>query len=30
MGHPSKYPAERRERAVWTVAEVRSEHDSEY
>lgn len=30
MGRPSKYPAERRERAVRTVVEVRSDHDSEY
>ena len=30
MGRPSKYPQELRERAVRMVAEVRSEHDSEW
>ena len=30
MGRPSKYPQELRERAVRMVAEVRSDHDSEW
>ena len=30
MGRPSKYPLELRERAVRMVAEVRSDHDSEW
>ena len=30
MGRPSKYPRELRERAVRMVAEVRSDHPSEY
>lgn len=30
MGRPNKYPQELRERAVRMVAEVRSDHDSEW